>query len=739
MAITLRCSHLTLVFILTWAACMSGPDFGDVAEQRATVAQQIQQQTGAPVSLELGASGDTRVLAMTPQFPMRGRSGDPASAAREFLASYHGAFQLDPDAATEFIVTRTDDDQTTGLRHVTLNRVHDGIPVFQGAITVHMDSGNRIFRALGDEFYRISEPTNRRVLSPGEAVVAAGRGLGVALLPTWVSDDGQISTFESPAALDPIRVEPRIVQASPDDFRHAYQVVVSWIDSRDQQQQSQLALVDAATGALLAAHSLVNTFIGRVFTASPGANPTGDTRVLVSFDGNAAASPQGWVGTARSTLGNNASVATDLDFNNTVGTNEIRPVASTSNSFDFPFSPAQNASSFAQAAVTNAFYLVNSYHDRLYQLGFTESSGNFQTSNFGKGGAQNDPLNVDVQDGAATNNANFATPPDGMSPRMQLFLFTMNGGVQEDAAFDPSVVYHEATHGVSNRLVGGGSTACLLGLQSGGMGEGWSDFMAASFLNNPVIGAYVTGGPTVGIRQASMANSPFTFNHVRTGALVGVHAVGELWAATLWDVRKQVGQTVVERLVVAGMKLTPCNPTMLQARDAILQADINLYAGTHRCQIWQAFAARQMGISALSPNHNSGTQVVPSANVPADCTGGIVRWSSTASPNVATVDHGTVCTSATVVTTSGDASRARLDITGSHAYRAILRGTLSHNGALVDAFVPDTFPLRAGSFSFSQRVIPGLVGSAAGTWTLCIVDTDTAGDTGRLTSWSVHD
>jgi len=289
------------------------------------------------------------------------------------------------------------------------------------------------------------------------------------------------------------------------------------------------------------------------------------------------------------------------------------------------------------------------------------------------------------------------------------------------------------------RPVGGGSAACLGGLQSAAMGEGWSDFMAASFLNVPIIGAYVTGNPTVGVRQVSMANSPFTYDHIRTGALAEVHDVGELWAATLWDVRKQVGQSVAERLVVTGMKLTPCNPTMLQARDAILQADTNLNAGSHRCQIWQAFAGRQMGVGAVSPNHNSSTQIVPSATVPTDCTGGIVRWSSAASPNVSTVDHGTVCTSATVVTTSGDASRARLDIVGSHAYRAILRGTLSHNGAVVAAFPVDTFPLRSGTFGFSQRLVPGFVGSAAGTWTLCIVDTDTAGDTGRLTSWSVHD
>jgi len=341
---------------------------------------------------------------------------------------------------------------------------------------------------------------------------------------------------------------------------------------------------------------------------------------VVSFDGNPAASPNGWVGTARNTVGNNAVAATDLNGNNSVGTNETQPVANASDSFDFTFSPTQNASGFRQAAVANAFYLVNDYHDRTYMLGFTEAAGNFQTSNFGKGGAQNDPVNVDAQDGSGTNNANFATPPDGSRPRMQMFLFSLNGGATEDGDFDPSVIYHENSHGLSNRLVGGGSTSCLGGLQSGGMGEGWGDFIGASFTGVPVVGAYVTGNTTLGIRRASMANSPFTFNDIRTRNLAEVHDVGELWAAVLWDVRKAVGAATVEQLVVSGMKLTPCNPSMLDARDAIIQADANLDGGANRCALWAAFAGRGMGSGASSPSDRATTSILTSTALPSDCT-----------------------------------------------------------------------------------------------------------------------
>jgi hypothetical protein len=599
------------------------------AADRDQAIRELQHQTGAPVALEVGDTGDLRVLAMMPRFPVPGHATDTAVAAQDFLATHHAAFQLDAADATQFVVTRVDSDRAGDIRHVTLNRVFDGIPVFQGAITVHMDGGNGVFRALGDGSYHIAAPTNRIMLSPSEAAVAAGRALGVTISPVLAERDGQHAVFNADRMLDPIRVDQKIVHVAQGDDRFAYQATVSWLDDQ-RQQHYQLALIDAQDGSLLANYSLVNTFTGRVFNvnAQATANMTTDTRTVVSFDGDPAASPIGWVGAARNTVGNNAVACTDLDRNNACGTTEIQPTANASDSFDFPFDPLQNASNFKEAAVANAFFLVNDYHDRTYALGFTETSGNFQTNNFGKGGAQNDEVQVDAQDASGTNNANFATPPDGSKPRMQMFLFTINGGATEDGDFDPTVIYHENSHGLSNRLVGGGSTACLGGLQSGGMGEGWGDFMGATFLNNPVIGAYVTGNPTVGIRQFAMSNSPFTYADIKNGTLNEVHAVGELWAATLWDVRNGVGgvggvgAATIEQLVVSGMKLTPCNPTMLNARDGILQADANINGGANRCAIWAAFANRQMGTGASSPDHNSTTTIVTSNAVPPECGGG---------------------------------------------------------------------------------------------------------------------
>ncbi len=40
------------------------------------------------------------------------------------------------------------------------------------------------------------------------------------------------------------------------------------------------------------------------------------------------------------------------------------------------------------------------------------------------------------------------------------------------------IVIHELTHGVTNRMTGGGTGRCLQTTEAGGMGEGWSDSMA---------------------------------------------------------------------------------------------------------------------------------------------------------------------------------------------------------------------------------------------------------------------
>ena len=70
----------------------------------------------------------------------------------------------------------------------------------------------------------------------------------------------------------------------------------------------------------------------------------------------------------------------------------------------------------------------NIMHDFSFHYGFDEAAGNFQFSNYSGDGIGGDYVNAEAQDGSGTNNANFATPPDGTNPRMQMFRWNIAGG-----------------------------------------------------------------------------------------------------------------------------------------------------------------------------------------------------------------------------------------------------------------------------------------------------------------------
>lgn len=101
---------------------------------------------------------------------------------------------------------------------------------------------------------------------------------------------------------------------------------------------------------------------------------------------------------------------------------------------------------YKDASITQLFYTANKYHDLLYVLGFTEEAGNFEANNNNQGGKGNDFVILNAQDGSGTDNANFATPPDGSNGRMRMYMWT-SSQPQRDCSFEAGVVIHEYTHG----------------------------------------------------------------------------------------------------------------------------------------------------------------------------------------------------------------------------------------------------------------------------------------------------
>ncbi len=127
-----------------------------------------------------------------------------------------------------------------------------------------------------------------------------------------------------------------------------------------------------------------------------------------------------------STRGNNVLVQEDRDGNNGYGYGAQTRAAFPNLDFNYTFTDtaAVEFGNNQKFSMTNLFYWNNMIHDMLYQYGFDEVAGNFQANNLSRGGSGNDYVLADAQDGSGLNNANFATPSDGQSPRMQMFLFS---------------------------------------------------------------------------------------------------------------------------------------------------------------------------------------------------------------------------------------------------------------------------------------------------------------------------
>jgi Zn-dependent metalloprotease len=162
--------------------------------------------------------------------------------------------------------------------------------------------------------------------------------------------------------------------------------------------------------------------------AFPTESPLYGNPSSLSSPADAQASPYGWHdanGAAGAeytiTRGNNVYASEDADANNQPG---YSPNGGTSLAFDFTYNKNEiDPVNYKDFAINNLFVANNLMHDLSQHYGFDEESGNFQTKNYSNKGAGSDAVNADAQDGSGTNNANFATPPDGSAPRMQMFIW----------------------------------------------------------------------------------------------------------------------------------------------------------------------------------------------------------------------------------------------------------------------------------------------------------------------------
>lgn len=141
---------------------------------------------------------------------------------------------------------------------------------------------------------------------------------------------------------------------------------------------------------------------------------------------------------ATETVGNNADAFVNLTTPDGYGpiaapydgtaSGDFRALSTGANAFQHTAVAGANplTGEVRQADIQQLFYNVNFLHDWFYDSGFNEASGNAQTSNFGRGGFENDNIKAQAQDFSGRNNANMLTPADGSRPRMRMYVFDTN-------------------------------------------------------------------------------------------------------------------------------------------------------------------------------------------------------------------------------------------------------------------------------------------------------------------------
>ena len=357
--------------------------------------------------------------------------------------------------------------ENTEVTHVYVNQTFEGVRIFNAISSIAIKDG-KVFYYANRFLNDISNKVN--ATSPSSSPVSAIQKVAMQLelgaledieqlernTNRYVFSDAGISTQDIEVELVYVKKEESLILAwdlivYANDNKHWWSVRINAITNeiieyndliltctfeknhKHSEHLSQLDFENLVTSpnSILVDGSSYNVF------ALPAESPNHGSRQIVTEPASSNASPFGWhdvdgVLGAEYTIarGNNVWAKEDINGNNS--RDNFSPNGATILNFDFSLdfnlSPLDNQ----EAAITNLFYLNNMMHDIWFEHGFDESSGNFQTTNYSNQGAGGDFVFADAQDGSGFNNANFGTPPDGFSPRMQMFLWSPPGASGED-------------------------------------------------------------------------------------------------------------------------------------------------------------------------------------------------------------------------------------------------------------------------------------------------------------------
>ncbi|MHC5904088.1 M36 family metallopeptidase [Streptomyces sp. S6] len=699
---------------------------GQFANTAPAAVRELRDQLGVQAVVDIDdATGTPRLIARTDGFLTAPSKRNPSAVALAYVDAHPDLFGPDARAA---LTLRKDYVDVEGTHHLSFVQTAGGVPVFGNGLKAHVTKDGRLLQVDGAPVRHLpAAPTGAALTATAARDIAVKDVSGTPAKATAGAYGPQHTTeFSDGGDVEQVWFQ---TAAGP---RLAWRTLLL--------RDGFVHVVDADDGRVLLRQNIVAADTGRAFANYPGAAAGGSQRPVDLAP---------WLPDGSTRLdGHNAHVYSDVDDDGAAGPQEEAAPA------EYPFTDFTGtvggacsaaakcswdpgtAGSWRTNRAQNAvqmFTFLGTFHDHLLAppIGFTRAAGNFEA-------ADGDAVRGESDDGADTagglpdgnhvNNANMATPPDGTPPRMQMYLVRpASGAYARNSGDESDVVYHEYTHGLSNRLVVDTSgVSTLRGAQARAMGEGWSDWYAEDFLvaqglekdtavvGDVRVGKYWTGGGTIRTEpldctvgapaDACPGTSPvgsggYTYgDYGRLSGYPEPHDDGEIWAQTLWDLRRAVGGAKAESLVTRAMELSPDNPSFLDERNSILQADLVIDGGKLQKKIWQVFAHRGMGYFAAATD---GDDTEPAEDFstppPADTPRGTLTGRVTDQVSGAPADGVTISfgghSSGLVATTASD---------GTYTLTGILPGTYPKVSAHGAGYEPEQRTLSVPSHTLNQ-------------------------------------
>lgn len=404
------------------------------------------------VSIVLGSAGKVNA------------QNEVRSAIQNYLQENAEALNVTSQDISSWEITDDIFSERNRIRHVHIVQTRNGIPIKNGVANVTLDDKNKVLHVGNRLVSNVDAliPSGAAKVNATSALNFAAKHVGMTgkkgpEIPqnkdnTFVFEKGTLSKEEISVSKAFWKTSEGIslvwvVSLYQIDGEHWWQVFVDantkevvdkldWVVTceiaHDHSKHSHTSVTDEMPVFPQPAFKTSGVGIGQynVF-ALPAESPSHGTRSLVVSPADSLGSPFGWHDTNgvdgpdyTITQGNNVFAYTDVTNNNTA---DFYPNGGINMVFNFPLNLNSAPSTYEAAAVTNLFYTNNRIHDILYRYGFDENNGNFQQNNYGRGGLADDYVFAEAQDGGGTNNANFATPGDGVNPRMQMYLWGGSG------------------------------------------------------------------------------------------------------------------------------------------------------------------------------------------------------------------------------------------------------------------------------------------------------------------------